>query len=353
MVPSRKNLTPLTPDQTSVFCYQLSLMQKAGISSEESVSILLGDAGTDWEKDLYGCISKHLVAGERLHAALAQTGVFPDYLLRMVEIGEASGRLEQVLIALSEYYRREAVIKSAIRRAVTYPAVMAVLIALIFLVLIARVLPVFRQVFDQLGMSLSPVTAALLRLGSVSQSVAAVLAAILIAGAVFLFFLFHTAKGGEISGKLGRTLFKNSAAARLVNRSRFAGAMDLMLSSGLPLDEAMDRTARLLQGTALEPRIKDCKEKIYQGQSFPQAVEQSGILDGLQSGLLAAGFRTGVSEQAMAELARRLQEEADAGLDRLLGRFEYALVLILCISVGLVLLSVMLPLLGVMSAIGT
>ncbi|MPM23687.1 hypothetical protein SDC9_70161 [bioreactor metagenome] len=102
----------------------------------------------------------------------------------------------------------------------------------------------------------------------------------------------------------------------------------------------------------MEPRIKDCKEKMYQGQSFPQAVEGSGILDGLQSGLLAAGFRTGVSEQALAELARRLQEEADAGLDRLLGRFEYALVLVLCISVGLVLFSVMLPLLGVMSAIG-
>lgn len=73
---------------------------------------------------------------------------------------------------------------------------------------------------------------------------------------------------------------------------------------------------------------------------------------GIQSGLLSAGFRAGASEQAMEELARRCQEDAQALLERRLGQFEYALVALLCLSVGLVLLSVMLPLLGVLSTIG-
>jgi type IV pilus assembly protein PilC len=114
----------------------------------------------------------------------------------------------------------------------------------------------------------------------------------------------------------------------------------------------MERTGHLLKSSALENRIKTCQDRMYAGDSFPDAVERSGILNRLQSGLLAAGFHAGVPEQAMEELSRRCQAEADEQLSRLLGRFEYALVLILCLSVGLVLLSVMLPLLGVMSTIG-
>ena len=77
-------------------------------------------------------------------------------MLRMVEIGQVSGRLEQVLSALSAYYRREADARQSLRRAIAYPAAMAVLIAVVFLALVSRVLPVFQQVFSQLGVSLSP-----------------------------------------------------------------------------------------------------------------------------------------------------------------------------------------------------
>lgn len=343
---------PLTPDQASVFCYQLSLMQKAGISSEESISAMLEDAGSDWERRLLTNLRDHLTDGMPLSAAIEKAGVFPDYLQRMVEIGQASGRLDQVLEALSEYYRREAAEKSAIRRAVAYPALMAVLIALVFLVLMARVMPVFRQVFDQLGMSMSPVAEALLRSGDYSQAVAGVLSVLLILFALFLLFLFRTAKGARLSGKLGRVLMGNSAFAQTLNRSRFASAMSLMLSSGLPLDEAVERTVRLLEGSALEDKLKACRESMLSGNSFPAAVEESGILSGMQAGLLAAGFRAGASEKAMEELARRCQSEADEQLGRLLGRVEFSLVLVLCLSVGFVLLSVMLPLLGVMSSIG-
>jgi len=128
--------------------------------------------------------------------------------------------------------------------------------------------------------------------------------------------------------------------------------MSLMLSSGLPLDEAMDRTCQLLEGTALAPRLQACQAHMQEGLSFPRAVEDAGILSGLEAGLLSAGFRAGASERAMEELSHRCAARADDALSRSLSRFEYGLVAVLCIAVGLVLLSVMLPLLGVLSAIG-
>ena len=83
-----------------------------------------------------------------------------------------------------------------------------------------------------------------------------------------------------------------------------------------------------------------------------KAVEQAGVLSGLSAGLLSAGERAGRTDQAMEELSQRCRQEADEALEQLLGRFEYALVAALCAAVALVLLSVMLPLLGVLSAVG-
>ena len=171
---------------------------------------------------------------------------------------------------------------------------------------------------------------------------------VLVAAAVWVLWMFRTAKGQAALS----SLLSGTAPYRAVDRSRFASAMALMLSSGLPLDEAMDRSCDLLDGTGIAPALKDCRDRMAAGTAFADAVESCGLFTGLQAGLLSAGFRAGVSEQAMEELSRRCQADADERLSLLLSRFEYGLVIILCLAVGLVLLSVMLPLLGVLSAIG-
>ena len=338
----------LGPDELSVFCYELSLMVQAGIGSEESVGILAQDARSPREKELLERMHAVLLEGRALSAALEEAGVFPRYMLRMVEIGQVSGRLEQVLSALSAYYRREADTRQSLRRAIAYPAAMAVLIAVVFLALVSRVLPVFQQVFSQLGVSLSPVAQGLMTFGAVSKYVAAAFAVVLVAAAVWVLWMFHTAKGQAAMSRL----LSGTGPYRAVDRSRFASAMALMLSSGLPLDEAMDRSCDLLDGTGIAPSLKECRDRMAAGTAFADAVEGCGLFTGLQARLLSAGFRAGVSEQAMEEIARRCQADADGRLSLLLSRFEYALVIILCLAVGLVLLSVMLPLLGVLSAIG-
>lgn len=338
----------LTDDELAVFCYQLGLMVRSGIGSEESLAILEGDARDARARALLEQARSGLLDGLPLSGALERTGAFPDYLLRMLEIGQAAGRLEEVLWALSRYYTRQAETARTLRRAVAYPAVMAVLIAVVFLVLVARVLPVFQQVSAQLGVSLSPVAAALLRLGAAGKTISAVLCALLALCAVLLLFLFRSSRGAALAGRA----FSGTASAKALDRSRFASVLSLMLSSGLPLDEALGRARALLSASALAPALERCAGLMEQGTPFPRAVEECGVFSGLEAGLLSAGFRAGASDKAMEELARRCQEEADERLSALLARFEYALVAVLCLAVGLVLLSVMLPLLGVLSAIG-
>lgn len=338
----------LSADALSAFCYQLALMIRSGISSEESIGLLAEDAPSPETKALLAELHRVLIDGSSLSCALAQANRFPAYLLRMVEIGERTGRLEQVLSALSHYYQREAATQQSLRRAIAYPAVMAALIAAVFLLLVSRVLPIFQQVFAQLGVTPSPVARGLLSIGSASKYIAGGLALLLVLCALAALYLFRFPSGQVLLSRI----LSHSAPVRGIDRSRFASAMALMLSSGLALDEAILRVCTLLEHSALSPALAQCRAQMEAGTPFPKAVEECGLFSGIQSGLLSAGFRAGASEQAMEELARRCQEDAQALLERRLGQFEYALVALLCLSVGLVLLSVMLPLLGVLSTIG-
>lgn len=337
-----------TDSQLAALCRQLALLLRAGVGSEEGAALLLEETEPGPLHSALSAAHQALEKGDSLTQALEGTGVFSPYLLQMTDMGQRTGRLEQVLFALADFYDRQAQTARTLRRAAAYPAGMALLVLVLFGALVSQVLPVFRRVFEQLGATPSAATQAVLALGDGAQAAAWVLAGVLALGVILALVCFRT-RGGR---QAARRLFARTRAGRALDRSRFAAAMSLMLSSGLPLDEAMERTVRLLEGSALSPALADCQARMEQGEDFHRAVTGCGLLDGLQAGLLGAGFRSGVPEQAMEELASRCQEEADERLSALLSRLEFALVLLLCVAVGLVLLSVMLPLLGVLTAIG-
>lgn len=340
----------LGADALSVLCYQLSLFLKAGIGLEEGLGLLVQDAPDGKASAVVAQLCRALAAGESFSVALERQGSFPVYMVHMIEIGQISGRLEQVLDALYRYYRRQGELNFAVRRAVFYPAVMSVLVCSLFLVLIARVLPVFQQTLAQTGVSLSPLAHGFLRTGEYGKYLAGGLAVMLALGAAILLLWSHyKGKRGQV---LGSSLLSRGAVGLAVKRSRFTNAMALMLSSGLPLDEAVERAGKLLDGTDTSPLVAQCHAQMEAGISFAKTMGNSGLLDGMQSALLDAGFRTGNPERAMEEVASRCQEDADERITQIITRTEFALVAGLCLSVGIVLLSVMLPLLGILSAIG-
>ena len=123
----------LSNREIAAFCDQLSMVISAGIPIYEGISILLDDASDEETRLVLSSINTPLESGSSFHEALVQSGYFPKYVLDMVESGELSGRLDEVLSSLSGYYEREESIQSGIKHAVTYPMLM---IAMMFAVLV-------------------------------------------------------------------------------------------------------------------------------------------------------------------------------------------------------------------------
>ena len=337
----------------SVFCMEMYLIIRAGIPFSEGVALLRDDEKDSYSRTVLDHLYQQLELGEPVAAAMRAAGGFPVYVIEMVEIGQRTGHLEDVFKALAGYYERLEQLQKSIRNAVMYPAVLLVMMLFVVLVLLIKVLPIFQEVFQQLGADLSPVALALMQvgqlLGSYGLIALAVVAVGVIVGAVML---RNPEKKEQFAGWLQR-ISEKWTVSQLIASSRLADALVMTLASGMNIDDSLDMAIRLVPGAAMQEKITRCKrEMLLESKSFADASMASRLFAPLYCRMIAVGFRTGSIDPVMAEVARRSAEQVDDKMEALLNRIEPTLVIIMSVMVGLILLSVMLPLMSIMSAIG-
>ncbi|MDR0596373.1 MAG: type II secretion system F family protein [Clostridiales Family XIII bacterium] len=339
----------LSAEELSAFSSQLELTVKTGIPLSEAVIILREDAETQAAKKLLGAILEGLEDGEPLAAALRRTGAFPDYMTQMIEIGEASGRLDQVLGSLSKYYAREDSISKSVKSAVAYPAIMLAILVAIILILVIKVLPIFNEVFVSLGGGLSPFAKGAMAVGSaISTYSVAIIIAIAVVAAV-LIAMRATSEGRAAQKRAAQGVFKKLSLKMAAGK--FASGIALMLASGLDMDRAVGLTVPLMDHPVMRGRVSKLKEMIEQGKSFPESVVETHVFTGMEARLLVLGFKSGNIDSVMERIAQDYEEQTDERLDHLISTIEPTMVAVLCVIVGLILLSAMLPLLAVMTSI--
>jgi type IV pilus assembly protein PilC len=341
----------LTNEQISALCLELSLLLHAGVGVGDGLALLAEE--NDEEKELLTGMASRLDDGGSLEDALRSSQRFPEYVCGLIGVGERTGRMEEALSALARYYEDRARLDRRVRSALLYPAVLLLLMLVVIVVLLSRVLPVFNDVYASLGGQLTGVAGGLLTLGRALDTAMPVLCVLL---ALVVLFLAAFAAGGRfrewLLGKWRRKMGDRGVSRRL-NTARFAQALAMGLRSGLPLEEALSLSEKL-QGDvpSAQARCQDCLDRLERGDDLAGAMRESGVLPASSCRLLALGQRSGTGDAVMEEVARRLTEEGEQSLEEKLSRVEPALVLVTSLLVGAILLSVMLPLMNIMTAIG-
>lgn len=341
----------LSNRELSVFFREMALLQKAGITPAEGVSELLDDAKDD---PVLKQMKDVLNEGATFHDALKACNVFPSYVTGMVRIGEEAGALDTVLTSLADHYEREEGIRESIKSAVIYPCLMILMMLVIVFVLVTRVLPIFSLVFSQLGTSLSGISGALLHAGQVLNRYSIVLLIVLALLVLLFLYFYATAAGRKKAASFLEGFPPTKAIRKDIASGRFADALSLMFKSGIPLtEETMEMTKDLVDHREMRndiTRFYDLVEK--ESVNIPDALKNAGIFSGLYASLMRAGFKAGEQDAVMERIAVRYREDTDEKLYRLIGAIEPTLVIALSVIVGLILLSVILPLIGVMSNLG-
>ena len=342
----------LNSSEISSFCRQMSLLLRAGIAPQDGVDILLEDTPDKSAQKILTSLAQVLHSGEKFHVALEMSGVFPEYVVHMVNIGEESGNMDVVMESLADYYDREENIESSIKSAVSYPLIMVFMMLIVVLVLITKVLPIFEQVFAQLGTSMTGFAQSLLNLGNALNRYSIVMVMILVLFAACFFYFTKAVNGRENFRKLLKAFGPTKKLMSDIETERFASGMVLTLSSGMDTYEGLSLVKKLVSDDAMKEKIEECRNLLLDGDSFPEALQKSGLFSSFYSQMISVGFRSGSMDQAMKQVSERIESGTRKRIYALISVLEPTLVIILSLIVGMILLSVILPLMGIMTSIG-
>ncbi|MDO4648043.1 MAG: type II secretion system F family protein [Eubacteriales bacterium] len=339
----------LTNEMLSQFCEQFSMILSSGMSSLEGLHIMKGDSLSPKSQAVYDLMCQEIEEHGSLSRALSSSRLFPEDMIAYVAMGEETGSLDNVMKDLSEHYEQEADTERTIRSAVTHPLLMLLMMGTVIVILLVKVLPVFSQVFHQMGLQMNGVSLKLLRAGTVlrTYSVVFVILALLLLGMI-LFFLFHP-KGKANFRRLLMRLPYFHRIPEMQDLERFSQGIAMGLHAALSPEHGMELASRM----ASTPNIRKASEKalsmLNEGCGFAEALTESGLYSGIDKHMIDLSFQTGSTDLVLSRIAHRAHEESNERIQKVVRLIEPAMVLILGIMTGLVLLSVMLPLFGLLT----
>ncbi len=336
----------------SAFCESMAMMVQSGIQTDEAVALLQSGGkhtGGVLEQGLQ-VMKEQVEQGSGLAAAMKASGIFPAYCLQMIEAGEASGRLEDTLFRLARYYADQKTISEKLKNAVTYPAAMLVLIIAVLAVMLVMVLPAFTEVYNNLTGSLAASSYSYVRWAYVFCWVALVVMVVIAAALLVGLLLWKKGKRDRVEA----VLRKNRTCASLLESMgmfRFTSALATFLASGEMQDEAVLNSLPMTDCAPVEEKLKACVRRMEEGHSIAQAAWDEELFEPVYGRMLLAGERSGNLEHVLQRLTGLLEENCSNLVDRLVGVIDPLLSGVLMLTVGLSLLSVMLPLIGMMNAV--
>ncbi len=345
------NLTRIKPDDLIFFTRQLQTVIRSGIPLLSGLSSLEQQTENPLLKKVIGDILKDVDAGKSLSEALKKhPKIFSELYINMVEAGEVSGALDEVLDRLATLLEYDLKTKEDIKSAVRYPIMVIVGMTIAFFVLMTFVIPKFAAIFRQAQIPLPLPTRIMI---SLSDVISAYWYYVILSFAVFIIILkkaISSTRGRFIWDRiklkfpiLGPILLK-------IYMSRFAHMLEVLIRSGITITNALEIVAKTVGNAFIESRIFVIKEKIEGGKGIAKPLESSGVFPPLVIHMVATGEESGSLEEMLHEVSLHYDREVDYSIRRLSTWIEPVLTVGLGVMVLFMALAVFMPWWNMISA---
>lgn len=342
----------LSTRELSSFCDQIAMMLESGMTLRDGVAMLAEDEPADGVhpyRDLQETVEETGSLYEAMKAD--EAGNWPQYMTEMVGIGEETGRLEDIMRNLSHYYQREGRIRDAASSALTYPLILGAMLVVIVLILLWRVLPVFRRVLESMGVSSGETGTMFMSIGAVAGWVVLVLIVLLAVAVITCVILMKTSMREKVRALLMKLFPPMKRINEKLSASRVAGMLSLMLSGGFPVETALEMAPAALTDPDAVKKLEAMRGKMDEGATFTEALNESKLFTDFHNRMIKVGAASGHEPQVMEKVAGLYEEQVEEGLNRLVAIIEPTLVALLCIVIGAILLSVMMPMAGILGSL--
>lgn len=335
----------ITAKDLAVFTRQFSVMIEAGLPLVQSLEILAGQQANQGFANVLSGVRSSVESGATLANALRDyPRVFDGLFTNMVEAGEAGGILDAILQRLSGYIEKAVKLKAAVKSALIYPiSVMVIAVGVIFL-LLWKVVPIFATLFAGMGVEMPLPTRAVIGLSHFVGSFAWLMA---LGVGIFVYLVkryYRTTQGRLAIDALILRIPVLGNVMRKIAVARFTRTLGTLLSSGVPMLEAMDITAFTSGNAVVENAILSVRKAVETGRTVVDPLRESGVFPNMVVQMVGVGEHTGGLDTMLGKVADFYEEEVDVAVADLLAAMEPMIILFLGLVVGGIVISMYLPL---------
>lgn len=342
-----------SPKLLTIFCKQMHTMLHAGMPLLSSLDVLENQTDNKYFAKIIKDLSIRVQKGEVLSTAMRAHGdYFPPILISMVASGELTGNLDGVMERMSTHFAKENKINSKIKGAMMYPIVLGSVAVIALVFLLVFVMPTFAGMFSTAERELPGITKFVL---SVSNSLVNYwYIYLLIVGGIVIGsnLILKTAKGRlKYDTMLLKLPLIKKPIARIAT-SRFTRTMSTLLSSGIPLLTSIDSAAEVTNNKYIIKRLEEVSEDIRKGIQLAPLLERVGVFPKMMVSMVGIGEESGALEDMLEKTSDYYDEELDAAISQLVGMMEPLLILIVGVLVGIIIISMLLPMFSLFSVVG-
>lgn len=341
---SFKHRTRVGLDELILFCRQMYTLSSAGVPLTRALHGLVDTARHPTMKEALQQVVNDLEAGQEFSGALSRhTKVFPPLLCRLIQVGEYTGKLDEVFQQLAVYFEREKETINRVKQALRYPTFVTIAIGCAVIFISLFVIPAFQKVFASAGATLPLATRILLGLSGFMLKYWPLLLVILVVLIALVRQVLKTEKGRYQWDWLK---LKLPLVGDIVLRStlaRFSRAFNMSFGAGVPLTQALGFTGRAVDNLFIGERIEAIRMGIERGDTLTRSATQTGMFTPLVLQMLAVGEESGAVDTMLEDVADFYEREVEYDLKNLSSAIEPIMIVIIGVMVLVLALGVFLP----------
>lgn len=339
---SRKRITA---EEASIFTRQMATMISAGIPMVQAFNVIIESSPSGPFNDMVRSIKIDVETGTAFSKALAKhPDVFDPLFCSLAEAGEQSGTLDVMMTRIATYKEKTESLKRKIKKAMYYPITVLVIALAVTTLLLIKVVPTFKQMFEGFGAELPTFTLMILRLSSIVQKYTLTVF-IALASITFLFIrtyqnnpaFRHFFESAILRAPVFGEIIRKSAVAR------FSRTLATTSAAGVPLGDALDAVARATGNIVYERAVLQIKESLLSGEQLRPAIKKTKLFPPMLEQMVGIGEESGSLEDMLSKVASIYEEQVDLAVDSLSTLLEPIILVILGVIIGGLVIAMYLP----------
>jgi type IV pilus assembly protein PilC len=332
------------PDDLVVFSRQLATMVDAGIPLVGALDIL----GEQIENKVFGAViikmRNDIETGSSLSEALSRhKKIFSPLFVSMVRAGESSGMLDEILDRLAAYLEKTSNLQKKVSAALIYPAVVSAMAVGITLLLLLKVIPIFKDIFSGFGSELPKPTMMLIAISDIMRKYF-LLVVIILAGAVIMAARYIKTERGRLA--FDSILLKLPIFGILLTKvaiSKFTRTLSTLIKSGVPILSSLEIVGKTSGNKAIEATVEVVRNNVREGEGVSEPLARSKMFPPMVVRMISVGEQSGQLEKMLSKIADFYDEQVDAAVSGLTSLIEPLIIAFLGIVIGTIVICMFLP----------